>query len=408
MKIGLVCPYAWDVPGGVSAHIRGLAQELMARGHDISVLSPAENDSGLPDYVVPAGRPVAIRYNGSVARLTFGVRPALRVRRWLAQNEFDVVHVHEPAAPSVSVLTCWAADGPLVATLHTANPRSRTMSAAYAGLQTALEKIDARIAVSEAARITAVSHLGGDAVIIPNGVNVAAYRDAPRLPGYPRSGLTIGFLGRIDEPRKGFGVLLAALPQVIAAHPDVHVLVAGPGDADQALAGMPADLRAYLRVLGRVPQDVKASMLASLDVYVAPNTGGESFGIVLLEAMAAGAPVLASDLTAFRLVLTTSAGELCGETFVNEDADDLAKRLIVLLGDANLRQHLASAASERVRVFDWGLVTDRILDVYETVVRPGRPVRADLSGQAFGRFSRFIDPDEVADGLRQVLRRDNG
>ncbi len=172
MRIGIVCPYTWDVPGGVQQHIRDLAEALIELGHEVSVISPADDDTPLPDYVVPAGRAVPVPYNGSVARLAFGFLSAARVRRWVREGNFDVLHVHEPAAPSLSLLACWVADGPIVATFHTAMPRSRLIHATSPVLQTALEKISARIAVSEAARTTLVEHMGGDAVLIPNGVTV--------------------------------------------------------------------------------------------------------------------------------------------------------------------------------------------------------------------------------------------
>ena len=191
MKIGIVCPYSWDVPGGVQFHVRDLAEVLLARGHDVSVLAPADDDTPLPAYVVPAGRAVPVPYNGSVARVNFGPISAARVRRWLREGEFDVLHIHEPATPSLSVLACWAASGPIVATFHTANLRSRAMLAAYPILEPALEKISARIAVSEDARRTLVEHLGGDAVLIPNGVFVdrfAAAQPEPDWRGAARDG----------------------------------------------------------------------------------------------------------------------------------------------------------------------------------------------------------------------------
>ncbi len=210
MKIGIVCPYTWDVPGGVQQHIRDLAEALIELGHTVSVISPADEDTPLPDYVVSACRAVPVPYNGSVARLAFGFLSASRVRRWLREGNFDVLHVHEPAAPSLSLLACWIATGPIVATVHTANPKSRAMHAFEPILASALEKINGRIAVSEAARTTLVEHLGGDAVLIPNGVATRRYRAAEPLPGWPGDGGAIGFLGRMDEPRKGLAVLLKA------------------------------------------------------------------------------------------------------------------------------------------------------------------------------------------------------
>src|SRR4051812_6290782 len=187
MRIGIVCPYSWDIPGGVQAHVRDLAEKLIELGHDVSVLAPGDDDMpGLPSYVVAAGKAVPIPYNGSVARLQFGIVSAARVRRWLRDGAFDVVHVHEPAPPSLSLLTCMIHDGPLVATFHMATVPSRFLSMFDAVLQPFLEKLSGRIAVSPAARQVIVEHLGADAVVIPNGVAVAHYTDAPALPGYPR------------------------------------------------------------------------------------------------------------------------------------------------------------------------------------------------------------------------------
>src|SRR5215468_8367894 len=170
MRIGIACPYSWDVPGGVQQHIRDLAEALIELGHEVSVIAPADEDRRLPGYVVPAGKAMPVPYNGSVARLAFGPLSASRVRRWLKDGNFDVLHVHEPAVPSLSLLACWVADGPIVATMHAAMPRSRALHAAQPILASALEKISGRIAVAEPARNTLVEHLGGDAVLIPNGV----------------------------------------------------------------------------------------------------------------------------------------------------------------------------------------------------------------------------------------------
>ncbi|MEU6224410.1 glycosyltransferase family 4 protein [Streptomyces sp. NPDC047042] len=372
MKIGIVCPYSWDVPGGVQFHIRDLADYFIRLGHDVSVLAPADDDTPLPPYVVSAGRAVPVPYNGSVARLNFGFLSAARVRRWLHEGEFDVIHIHEPASPSLGLLACWAAQGPIVATFHTSNPRSRAMLAAYSILQAALEKISARIAVSEYARRTLVEHLGGDAVVIPNGVDVDSFAGAKPKPEW--QGDTIGFIGRINEPRKGLPVLMKALPKILAARPSTRLLVAGKGDEEEALEGLPPELRSRVEFLGMVSDEDKARLLRSVDVYIAPNTGGESFGIILVEALSAGAPVLASDLDAFAQVLDQGAA---GELFPNEDADALADAAVRLLGDPDRRAELRERGSAHVRRFDWSTVGADILSVYETVTDGTTAVAAD-------------------------------
>ena len=364
MRIGLVCPYTWDVPGGVQQHIRDLAEALIGLGHEVSVISPADDDTPLPEYVVPAGRAVPVPYNGSVARLSFGFLSAARVRRWVKEGSFDVLHVHEPAAPSLSLLACWVADGPIVATVHTAMPRSRLIHATYPVLQTALEKISGRIAVSEAARTTLVEHMGGDAVLIPNGVTVRRYEKAAPLPGWPGEGGALGFLGRMDEPRKGLDVLLRAFAILAAERPGLRLLIAGPGDADYVLRRVPSPRRDRVVRAGQVSEEDKARVYHSVDVFCAPNTGGESFGIVLAEAMAAGAPIVASDLDAFRQVLR---GGRAGELFATGDPAALAEAARRLLDDPDLRAQRSAAASEAVRAYDWPVVARDVVKGYEAV-----------------------------------------
>ncbi|MFI9627754.1 glycosyltransferase family 4 protein [Streptomyces sp. NPDC052042] len=402
MKIGIVCPYSWDVPGGVQFHIRDLAEHLIRLGHRVSVLAPADDGTPLPPYVVSAGRAVPVPYNGSVARLNFGFLSAARVRRWLHDGTFDVIHIHEPTSPSLGLLACWAAQGPIVATFHTSNPRSRAMIAAYPILQPALEKISARIAVSEYARRTLVEHLGGDAVVIPNGVDVDFFASAEPRPewqsdaargaaeggGESPGGGTIGFIGRIDEPRKGLPVLMRALPEILAARPDTRLLVAGRGDEEEAVASLPPEMRGRVEFLGMVSDEDKARLLRSVDVYVAPNTGGESFGIILVEAMSAGAPVLASNLDAFAQVLDQGAA---GELFANEDAEALAAAAIRLLGDPERRAELRERGSAHVRRFDWSTVGADILAVYETVTDGAASVATDERTGLRARFGLARD-----------------
>lgn len=365
MRIGLVCPYTWDVPGGVQYHVRDLAATLIGLGHHVRVLTPVNDEDSLPPYVTGAGRAVPIRYNGSVARLQFGPMAAARVRRWLREGHFDVLHVHEPAAPSLSLLTCALADGPIVATFHAARIRSRWLAAGQAVLQPFLERIAGRIAVSDLARRMQVEHLGGDAVVIPNGVDVAHFASAAPLPGHPRAGLTIGFLGRFDERRKGLPVLLDALAQVAPDHPHLRLLIAGRGDEADLRDDLPDLLRSRVTVLGELSEQDKARMLASIDVYCAPNLGGESFGVILVEAMAAGAAIVASDLDAFRRVLDDGAA---GVLVRRGSASALAAGLTQLVNDPVQRGELVRAGRAAVRDYDWPIVSERVLAVYETVV----------------------------------------
>jgi phosphatidylinositol alpha-mannosyltransferase len=371
MRIGLVCPYQWDVPGGVQYHVRDLAETLRGLGHHVEVLTPAEHEENLPaEHVTWAGRAVPIPYNGSMASVQFGLVSAARVRRWLRDGRFDVVHVHEPASPSVSLLVCMIAKGPIVATFHAATTRSKFLAALGPWARPWLERISGRIAVSDFARRVQVEHLGGDAVVIPNGVHVPAFADGPSLPGHVRGGdnPTIGFLGRYDEPRKGLPVLLAAMRTVVRDHPDVRLLVAGRGDPEEFAELVGEELAPHVTLLGELAEAEKAALLRSVDIYCAPNLLGESFGVILLEAMAAGAPVVASDLDAFSRVLEDGTAGLLVR---RGDAAELAAALAGLLADPARRTQLADAGRRAVAGYDWSVVAERILTVYETVAPPG-------------------------------------
>ncbi|MDT5095799.1 MAG: phosphatidyl-myo-inositol alpha-mannosyltransferase [Mycobacterium sp.] len=370
MRIGMVCPYSFDVSGGVQSHVLQLAEVMRARGHEVSVLAPASPDVPLPDYVVSGGKAVAIPYNGSVARLRFGPATHRRVKKWLADGDFDVLHLHEPNAPSLSMLALMVAEGPIVATFHASTTKSFTLSVFQGILRPFHEKIIGRIAVSDLARRWQIEALGSDAVEIPNGVDTGKFANAPVLQGYPRSGKTVLFLGRYDERRKGMDVLLGALPRLVERFPEVQVLIVGPGDEDE-LREQAGALSRHLRFLGHVTDDEKAAALRSADVYCAPNTGGESFGIVLVEAMAAGTPVVASDLDAFRRVLKDGEG---GRLVPVDDSGALADALVEVLSDDELRARYTAAGNAAIVRYDWSVVAQQIMRVYETVAAPGAKV----------------------------------
>ena len=370
MRIGMVCPYSFDVHGGVQVQVLELAEVMRARGHEVSVLAPSSPHVKLPDYVVSGGKAVPIPYNGSVARLRFGPATHRMVKRWLAAGDFDVLHLHEPNAPSLSLLALMIAEGPIVATFHTSTTKSLGLSVFQGILRPWNEKIMGRIAVSDLARRWQIEALGSDAVQIPNGVDVASFAEAPVLSGYPRPGKTVLFLGRFDEPRKGMAVLLAALPALVERFGEIEILIVGRGDEDE-LREEAGELAGHLRFLGQVEDAEKASALRSADVYCAPHTGGESFGIVLVEAMAAGTPVVASNLDAFRRVLDDGTA---GRLVPVEDSVALAQALIEVLSDDELRARYVAAASETVSQYDWEVVADDIMLVYETVAASGARV----------------------------------
>jgi phosphatidylinositol alpha-mannosyltransferase len=402
VKVGIVCPYTWDVPGGVQAHVHDLALSLIELGHDVSVLAPVDDadEADLPSWVVPAGRAVPVPYNGSVARLAFGPVSLTRTRRWLRKGRFDVLHLHEPTVPSLSMLACFAARGPMVATFHTATVRSRALQVFGNSLQPGLEKITGRIAVSPAARRVVVEHLGHDAVLVPNGVFVQRFEGAAPLDGLP-AGPRVVFLGRIDEPRKGLATLLDALPALVARVPDVHLVVAGPGDTEVVADHVPAHLRDRVVLLGLVSEADKPRVYASGDAYCAPNTHGESFGIVLIEAMAAGTPVVASDLEAFRRVLGDGDA---GVLVPVGDAGALAEALADLLLDPERLRLLSAAGSRVVQAYDWRHVARQVVAVYETVAAAA-PVVLDESADEpdVEDYGQEDDPGRLSETLRRWL-----
>jgi phosphatidylinositol alpha-mannosyltransferase len=381
LKIGIVCPYGWDTPGGVQNHVRDLAEYLIAAGHNVSVLAPVIDETKIPSYVTSAGKPIAIPYNGAVARVLFGPIAFARVRQWIGQGDFDILHLHEPAIPSISLLACWAAEGPMVGTFHAAAKRQKAIFAIGPILEPVIEKLSARIAVSQAARETLTEHLETDAVVIPNGIYTDRYRDGVAQEKW--QGNTLGFIGRFEEPRKGLSVLVDALPIISRFAPDVRVFIAGPGESDEVIESIDPQLRSRFTFLGKISEQDKANFLASISLYIAPNTGGESFGIILAEALAGGATVVASDIPAFDSLL--NHGQY-GELFESESSTDLAKRVIDLLRDEKRRVEIGKAGKLHAQQFDWKVVADQIFSIYEMSLVSGEKVRLASETRSWGKF----------------------
>jgi phosphatidylinositol alpha-mannosyltransferase len=367
LRIGMVSPYGWDIPGGVQIHIRELAEHFIAQGHYVSVIAPVSDEDSISDpWLVNAGRPVPIPFNGSVARVLFGPIAASRIRQWIAQGDFDLLHMHEPGIPSLSLLACWSAEGAMVGTFHASTPKMRVIASVGPLIEPMIEKLSARIAVSEMAQKTLINLYGTEAVVIPNGIDSARFRQASTIERQlSPNGLRIGFLGRFEETRKGLPLLLEAMPKILKALPGVELVVAGPGDPEKVLAKVEAHVRRQITFLGRLSESEKVEFLAGLNLYVAPNTGGESFGIILAEAMASGTPVLASDIPAFLDLLAVGDS---GATFRSEDMLDLVESVIKLLKDRARLYELAGNGLAAAIRFDWGTVAAQIMSVYEVAM----------------------------------------
>lgn len=355
MRLGLVCPYSLTLPGGVQGQVLGLARSLRGMGHDVRVLGPC--DGPPPDGgVTPLGNSVPLAANGSVAPIAPDLSCALRTIRALRDEAFDVVHLHEPLVPGPCMTTVIVKPAPLVGTFHAAG-----VSAAYKYARRPLAwgaaRLDVRCAVSEDAVKLAAASLGGEYVHLFNGIEVEHFAKATPWPHDGRP--TILFMGRHEE-RKGLAVLLDALPDLPA---DVRVWVGGDGPQTDELK---AKLRGDDRVewLGRVHDDEKAARLRAADVFVAPSLHGESFGIVLLEAMAAGTPIVASELPGYANVARPDRE---GLLVPPGDAPALAAALQRVLADGDTARRLVEGGTLRADELSMDHLAERYLELYEGI-----------------------------------------
>jgi phosphatidyl-myo-inositol alpha-mannosyltransferase len=376
MRIALVSPYLWSVPGGVNDHVANLGAELEKRGHEPWIMAPSGgvrlsgSEVPQPERFISGGVAMPVRSNGSTAHVNFSPLTPLRVRRIFEERRFDLVHAHEPCVPSVAASSVFLAGRPVVGTFHAAGERSLpyTLLSPFAGA--IVDRLAGRIAVSESARQFVGRHFPGDYHIIPNGVVPEAY--SPALQGAKIAGRVL-FIGR-PEPRKGLLVLLEALAHLRATHPWATLTVIGT-DQEQlrALAGasQPSLDRCLpgVEARGRVSHEDKVKALSEAEVLVVPSLEGESFGIVLIEALAAGVPLVASDLGGYRSVLR--GGEL-GMLVPPGDPVALARDMALLLTDGRRRQTLSDRGLLASREYAWSRVADLVLKVYEQALFQGR------------------------------------
>jgi phosphatidylinositol alpha-mannosyltransferase len=370
VRIALACPYAWDSPGGVQVHVRQLALRLKGEGHEVMVLAPMRGAPPQP-FVVPVGRPVRVPFNGSIAPIAPWPSSAGRVARALGRFRPDVVHAHEPLVPGTGMFASRTSAAPVVATFHAYADRAYAFSLMAPLLHRVWRRLSARIAVSEAAATFVASRFPGDTIrVIPNGVDTELFARAEpaRLP----EGRRVLFVNRL-EPRKGFAVMVEAFRELAPTHPDLLLVVAGDGPERGAIDRLPSEVRQRVVMLGNVPHDRLPSLHAASDVFCAPATGRESFGIVLVEALSSGLPVVASDIPGYREVVRD---EVNGLLTPPRDSAAVADAIALLLKDADLSKRLSDAGRQASRRYSWDTVLKEIQAVYRQVIAdPSEPGR---------------------------------
>jgi phosphatidylinositol alpha-mannosyltransferase len=369
LSVALASPYDYAFPGGVTQHVRALARQLRQRGHQVEIIAPSSVPQPDEEGVIPLGVPIhALPMSGATARVSIAPHVWQAVAEVVQTRHYDVIHVHEPTAPPLSLAVIRHAHAPVVGTFHQYRLRHPYNEVAHPLTRQFVAKLAARIAVSQAALETAVPYFPGTYQIIPNGVELPFYRAA--LP-FPRvqdgHHLNILYVGRL-ESRKGLRYLLQAYQQVRVVLPHARLWVVGAYSKSERLAFV-RWVRHHrvrgVRFIGQVSEADKARWYRSADIFCAPSTGYESFGMVLIEAMAAGVPVIASDIPGYREVVQHGK---TGWLVPPCNSKMLASALLMLLQDTSARQQLAEGATAMVEHYDWGCVTESIEQVYRSVL----------------------------------------
>jgi phosphatidylinositol alpha-mannosyltransferase len=392
MRIALVSPYSWTYQGGVNRHVEALAEEFISRGHEARVLAPWDppdrlngvlhrgqaSDRKQPDYLMPLGRTVGIGANGSVSNLSTFPEGISALRRELTAGDFDVVHVHEPPAPVVSWDACSYRGAPVIGTFHaySTKPFPNHM-ATLLGARRKFNQLSGRIAVSQAAAWTAKRWYGGEYTIVPNGVDVAA---APKGPKTEGDEFRIAFLGRAEE-RKGLPILLTAF-EALVQHVPARLTVIG-ADAEEVARFMPdPELGEHIDTVGKISDAQLWRELGKADVLSAPSLSGESFGMVLIEAFAAGTPVVASQIAGYSDVVSDGVD---GVLVPPADAQRLAEELQALYHEPERLKAMGVAARKKADRFAWPRVADQVEKVYDRALNVPDPIGgAERSARTLG------------------------
>jgi phosphatidylinositol alpha-mannosyltransferase len=389
MRIALVSPYSWTYQGGVNRHVEALAEQFLAQGDHVRVLAPWDPPGFIsrrlhrsepelreaPDYLIPLGRTLGVGANGAVSNLSVFPEGPIALRRALRDGNFDVVHVHEPLAPLIGWDAMTFRDAPVVGTFHAYSTKGfPNHLATLLGARRRFNQLSARIAVSEAAAWTGRRWFGGDYMIVPNGVDLDAVPKGPKPPGEE---LRLLFVGRAEE-RKGLPVLLAAFQALVEHIPSrLTVIGADPEDVSRLVAD--PDVLSHIDVLGKVSDSVLWRHLGDADLLCAPSLTGESFGMVLTEAFAAGTPVIASEIAGYSDVVTDGVD---GVLVPPADPQALAEELQLLALEPERLVAMGEAGRRSAERYAWPRVADRVKQVYEWVTEPAPAPASQLESAA--------------------------
>lgn len=398
MRIALVSPYDYAAYGGVTRHITHLAEEFKRAGHIVHIIAPCSGTS-LPDAPVPLhrlGTPVSIPANGSVARISAGARLGGEVKHVLKSEGFDIIHLHEPLLPALPLAVLRASRATNVGTFHAYRHSSLAYLYGKPFLWYFFQRLHGRIAVSGCARDFVAQRFPGDYRIIPNGIDVDRFsRSYPPIPALNDGRPNVLFVGRLEK-RKGLSYLLRAWGHVTREFPTARLIVVGGG---RGLQHYQSFVNAHgitnIHFTGLVSDEELPRYYQSADVFCAPSTGQESFGIVLLEAMAAGRPIVATAIPGYQEVVTHGRE---GLLVPPKDPESLAGALIHLLADADLRHRLSAEGTKTVQRYAWSRVAAEVLDYYEETIHR-RNLLAVLRRPRFRRVRR------VASGMAHLLSR---
>jgi phosphatidyl-myo-inositol alpha-mannosyltransferase len=377
MRIALVSPYSWTYQGGVNRHVEALAEQFIARGDHVRVLAPWDPPDAIsrrlhrsqpelreaPDYLVPLGRTLGIGANGAVSNLSSFPEGPIALRRELRAGNYDVVHVHEPLAPLIGWDAMTSREAPVVGTFHAYSTKAfPNHTATLLGARRRLNQLSARIAVSEAAAWTGRRWFGGEYTIVPNGVDIEA---APLGPKPPSDELRLLFVGRAEE-RKGLPVLLAAF-QALVEHVPARLTVIGADPEEISRRVSDPDLMKHIDVLGKVSDSILWRQLAEADLLCAPSLAGESFGMVLIEAMAAGTGVVASAIAGYSDVVTNGVD---GVLVPPADPQALGEELQLLAHEPKRIAAMGEAGRRSAQRYAWPRIAEQVTEVYERAIEP--------------------------------------